>query len=87
MVSLNVTINWYELKTIHATKTGKGAFSSSLVFQNSEHPRIGYFVYKKLSFDRLNVFFFFDTNKKILVLVGLTRKGLERWVSRGADLR
>ena len=55
---------------MHATKTGKGAFSSSLFFQNSEHPRIGYFGYKKLSFDRLNVFFFFDTNKKILVLVG-----------------
>ena len=59
----------YELKTMHATKTGKGAFSSSLFFQNLEHHRIGYFGYKKLSFDRLNVFFFFDTNKKILVLV------------------
>ena len=54
---------------MHATKTGKGAFSSSLFFQNSEYPRIGYFGYKKLSFDRLNVFVF-DTNKKILVLVG-----------------
>ena len=70
MVSLDVTIIiQYELKTMHATKTGKGAFSSSFIFQNSEHPRIGYFGYKKLSFDRLNVFFF-DTNKKILVLVG-----------------
>ena len=39
------------------------------VFQNSEHPRIDNFGYKKLSFDRLNVFSF-DTNKKILVLVG-----------------
>ena len=71
---------------MHATKIGKGAFSSSLFFQNSEHHRIGYFGYKKLSFDWLNVFFF-DTNKKILVLVGLTRKGLGRWVSWGADLR
>ena len=53
---------------MHATKTVKGAFGSSLVFQNSEHPRIGYFGYKKLSFDWLNVFF--DTNKKILVSVG-----------------
>ena len=69
MVSLDVTIVRYELKTMHATKTGKGAFNSSLFFQNSEHPRIGYFGCKKLSFDRLNVFFF-DTNKKILVLVG-----------------
>ena len=51
-----------------ATKTGKGAFGSSLFFQNSD-PRIRYFGYKKLSFDRQNVFFF-DTNKKILVLVG-----------------
>ena len=42
---------------MHATKTGKGAFSSSLFFQNSEHRRIGYFGYEKLSFDRLNVFF------------------------------
>ena len=54
---------------MRATKTGKAAFGSSLFFQNSEHPWIGYFGYKKLSFDRLNVFFF-DTNKKILVLVG-----------------
>ena len=54
---------------MHATKTGKGAFSSSLFIQNSEHPRIGYFGRKKLSFDRLNVFFFV-TNEKILVLVG-----------------
>ena len=69
MVSLDVTITRYELKTMHATKTGKGAFSSSLFFQNLEHSRIGYFGYKKLSFDRLNIFFF-DTNKKILVLVG-----------------
>ena len=53
---------------MHATKTAKGAFGSSLFFQNAEHPRIGYFGYKKLSFDRLNMFF--DTNKKILVLVG-----------------
>ena len=64
MVSPDVTIIRYELKTMHATKTGKGAFSSHLFFQNSEHPRIGYFGYKKLSFDRLNVFFFFDTQKK-----------------------
>ena len=69
MVSLDVTIIRYELKTMPATKTGKGTFSSSLFFQNSEHPRIGYFGYKKLSFDRLNEFFF-DTNKKILVLIG-----------------
>ena len=70
MVSLDVNIIRYELKTMHATKTGKGAFSSSLFFQNSDHPRIGYFAYKKLSFDlRLNEFFF-DTNEKILVLVG-----------------
>ena len=54
---------------MHATKTGKGAFGQSLFFQNSEHPRIRYIGYKKLSFDRLKVFFF-DTNKKILVLVG-----------------
>ena len=54
MVSLDVTI--YELKTMHATKTVKGAFDSSSFFQNLEHPRIGYFGYKKLSFDRLNVF-------------------------------
>ena len=53
---------------MHSTKTVKSAFGSSLFFQNSEHPRIGYFGYRKLSFDRLNVFF--DTNKKILVLVG-----------------
>ena len=52
---------------MHTTKTVKGAFGSSLVFQDSEHPRIGYFGYKKLSFDRLKVFF--DTNKKILVSV------------------
>ena len=51
----NVTIK-YELKTMHATESGKGAFGLSLVFQISEHPRIGYFGYKKLSFDRLNVF-------------------------------
>ena len=53
---------------MHATKTVKGAFGSSLFFQNSEHPKIGYFGYNKLGFDRLNVFF--DTSKKILVLVG-----------------
>ena len=53
---------------MHATKTGKGAFGLSLFFQNSEHPKNGYFGYKKLSFDRLNVFL--DINKKILVLVG-----------------
>ena len=62
MVSLDVTIIGYELKTMHATKTVKGAFGSSLFFQNSEHPRIGYFGHKKLSFDRLNVFF--NTKKK-----------------------
>ena len=33
MVSLDVTIIRYELKTMHATKTGKGAFSSSLFFR------------------------------------------------------
>ena len=51
---------------MHATKTGKGAFSSGgsgLFFQNLEHPRIGYFGYKKLSFDRLNVFFFLHQQK------------------------
>ena len=53
---------------MHVTKTGKDAFGSSLFFQKSEHPKIGFFGYKKLSFDQLNVFFF-DTNKKILVLV------------------
>ena len=68
MVSLDVTTVLHELKTKHAAKTVKGAFDSSLFFQNSKHPRIGYFGYKKLSFDRLNVFF--DTNKKILVSVG-----------------
>ena len=67
MVSLDVAIIW--IKTMHATKTGKGTFGQSLFFQNLEHPRIRYFGYKKLSFGRLNVFFF-DTNKKILVLVG-----------------
>ena len=54
----------YELKTMHATKTVKGAFNWSLFFQNAEHPRIGYLGYKKLSFNPLKVFF--DTNKKIL---------------------
>ena len=54
----------YELKTMHATKTGKGAFGESLFFQNSEHSRIGYFGYKKLSFDRLNVFFFLTPTKR-----------------------
>ena len=64
MVSLDVTIIIrYKLKTMHVTKTGKGAFSSSLFFQNSEHPRIGYFGYKKLSFDRLNVFFLIPTKR------------------------
>ena len=53
---------------MRATKTVKGAFGLSLFFQISEHPRIGSFGHKKLRFDRLNVFF--DTNKKILVLVG-----------------
>ena len=48
---------------MHATKTVKGAYGSSLLFQNSEHPRIGYFGHKKLNFDRLNVFF--ETNKKL----------------------
>ena len=43
---------------MHATKTGKGAFGQSLFFQNLEHAKIRYFGYKKLSFDRLNVFFF-----------------------------
>ena len=62
MVSLDVAI-LYKLKTMHATKRGKGAFSSSLFFQNSEHPRIGYFGYKKLSFDRLNVFFLTFTKR------------------------
>ena len=50
MVSLDVAI-LYELKTMHATKTGKGAFRTSLFFQNLEHPRIGYCGYKKLTFD------------------------------------
>ena len=65
MVSLDVTIRQYELKTMHATKTGKGAlpFSPSLFFQNSEHPRIGYFGNKKLRFDRLNVFIFWHQQK------------------------
>ena len=63
IVSLDVTIIRYELKTMHATTTRKGAFSSNLFFQNSEHPRIGYFGYKKLSFDRLNVFFFWHQQK------------------------
>ena len=52
-----------------ATKTRKGAFSSGLFFQNSEHPRNGYFGYWKLSFDSfdrnlvLNVFFFLHQQK------------------------
>ena len=53
----------YELKTMHATKTRKGALSSGLFFQNSEHPRIGFIGNKKLSFDRLNVFFFLHQQK------------------------
>ena len=48
MVSLDVTIIRYELKTMHATETGKGAFGSSLFFQNAEHPRIGYFPTRNL---------------------------------------
>ena len=64
MVSLDVTIIRSELKTMHATKTGKGAFSSSLFFQNSYHSRIGYFGYKKFSFDGLNVFFFLTPTKR-----------------------
>ena len=48
---------------MRATKTGKAAFGSSLFFQNSEHPRIGYFGHKKLSFDQLNVFFFWHQQK------------------------
>ena len=63
MVSLDVTIIPYELKTMHATKTEKGAFRSSLFFQNSEYPRIGYFGNKKLSFHRLNVFIFWHQQK------------------------
>ena len=63
MISLDVATALYELKTMHATKTGKGAFGSSLFFQNSEHPRIGYFGYKKLSFDQLNVFFLIPTKR------------------------
>ena len=45
MVSLDVSTVLYELKTMHPTitKTVKDAFASSLFFQNSEHPRIGYF--------------------------------------------
>ena len=39
---------------MHVTKTVKDAFGSSLFFQNSEHPKIDYFGYNKLSFDRLN---------------------------------
>ena len=66
MVSQDVTIIIrYELKTMYATKTEKGAFRSSLFFQNSEHPRIGYFGNKKLSFDRLNVFFFWHQQKDL----------------------
>ena len=53
---------------MHATETVKDAFGSSLFFQTSEHPGIGYFGYEKRSFNRLIAFF--DTNKKILVLVG-----------------
>ena len=59
-------------------KTVKRAFGSSLFFQNSEHPKIGYFRYNKLSFDWLNRFL--DTKKKILGLVGYTRKSLGRLV-------
>ena len=66
----------YELKTIRVIKTVKGAFGSSLLFQNSEHPKIGYFGNYKLSFNQLNMFL--DTNKNILVLVGLNKKGLGR---------
>ena len=45
MVSLDKTTVFHELQTMHATitKTVKGAFGSSLFFQNSEHPRIGYY--------------------------------------------
>ena len=63
MVSPDVTIIPYELKTMHATKTEKGAFRSSFFFQNSKHPRIGYFGNKKLSFHRLNVFIFWHQQK------------------------
>ena len=59
-------------------KTVERAFGSSLFFQNSEHPKIGYFGYNKLSFNWLNIFF--DTKKKILVLVGYTGKSLGRLV-------
>ena len=45
---------------MHATKIGKGVFGSTLFFQNSEHPRIGYFGNKQLSFDQLNVFFLYQ---------------------------
>ena len=61
MVSLDVIIMWIENNT--STKTGKGAFGSSLFFQISEHRRIGYFGYKKVSFDRLNVFLFWHQQK------------------------
>ena len=75
MISHDVTVI-YELKTIRVIKTVKGAFGSSLLFQNSEHPKIDYFGNNKLSFNQLNMFL--DTNKNILVLVGLTKKGLGR---------
>ena len=42
--------------------------------------KIGYFGYNKLSFDWLNMFL--DTKKKILVLLGKTRKSLGRLVRR-----
>ena len=63
-----------------ATKTVKGAFGWSLFFQNSEHPKIDYFGFNKLSFDWLNMFF--DSNKKILDLVGLAGKSLGRLVRK-----
>ena len=45
MVSPDEATVFHELKTMHATitKTVKGAFGSSLFFQNSEHARISYF--------------------------------------------
>ena len=42
--------------------------------------KIGYFGYNKLSFDWLKMFL--DTKKKILVLVGYTRKSFGRLVRR-----
>ena len=83
MVSHDATVTWIKKNNNimlwqyvclgYYTKTVKDDFGSSLFFQNSEHPKIGYFGHydfgcNKLSFDWLNMFLV--TKKKRLVLVG-----------------